>query len=169
MKKQSKSNTRSRSTSRIANKQHHRNNSRILSADHIADYTSSDLIPESEGETDGKIKEKKYSKQKQEHGDYSDKDDKVHDKLATMTLKKTFTSMLSKLPFADNKAETSSVKENGRSKSETSGHSTLDRATYQKRQMKKGSGNLGRAHSASSVNLQHKGTRVLNTSKEIDH
>ena len=50
-----------------------------------------------------------------------------------------------------------------------SGHSTLDRATYQKRQMKKGSGNLGRAHSASSVNLQHKGTRVLNTSKEIDH
>jgi hypothetical protein len=74
------------------------------------------------------------------------------------TLKKTFTSMLSKLPFAANNADISSVSENSSIKSETSGHSTIDKSTYQKRLMKKGSENLGRARSASSVNLQHKPT-----------
>ena len=97
----------------------------------------------------------------QEHSDYSAKDDKEPEKPAMKTLKKTFTSMLSKLPFAANHAETSSVSENGSIKSEISSQkaasSTLERSTNQKRLMKKGSGNLGRAKSASSVNLEHKG------------
>ena len=108
----------------------------------------------------------------EEHSDYSYKNDKVPDKPAMKTLKKTFTSMLSKLPFAANNAETSSVSENGSVKSEISGHreaaSTLDRASYHKRLMKKFSGNLGRAHSDSSVNLQHKGNkRVFTSYKEL--
>ena len=89
-------------------------------------------------------------------------DDKVPDKPAMQTLKKTFTSMLSKLPFTVNHAETRSVSENGSVKSETSGHreeiSKLDGSTYQEKLQKNGSGNLGREHSASSVNLQNEGT-----------
>ena len=115
-----RTNSKSRSTSRVANKQHSRNNSRILSADHIqkthkedTDYTSSELTSESEGENNGKINKQKYSNQMQEHSDYSAKDDKVPDKPAMQTLKKTFTSMLSKLPFTANHRETSLVSENG--------------------------------------------------------
>ena len=174
MKKHSRSisNTRSRSTSRVANKTNNINVTRNLNKGQInktyeedTDYTSSELISESEGEIDGKIKQQGYSKKIQEHSDYSDKNDKVTDKPAMKTLKKTFTSMLSKLPFATNHAETSSESENGSIKSETSGHweaaSTLDRSAYQKRLMKKGSGNLGRAHSASSVNVEHKGIKTF--------
>ena len=130
----------------------------MLSADHIqkthkedTDYTSNELTSESEGENDGQINKQKYKNHMQERSYYSAKDDEEPEKPAMQTLKKTFTSMLSKLPFAANYAETSSVS------SHREAASTLDRSTSQKRLMKKGSGNLGRAKSASSVNLQHKG------------
>ena len=65
---------------------------------------------ESESEIErgrGKLLEKKYSNQLEEISDYSSKEEILSDKPAMNTLKKTFTAMLSRMPFARNSADAS--------------------------------------------------------------
>ena len=84
------------------------------------------------------------------------------EKPAIKTLKKTFTSMLSRIPFSRNHTDTSSISEYDSDESEMAiqSHeaSTLDRSKYRKKQAKKMSGNLERARSETSVNKTHSGS-----------
>ena len=80
------------------------------------------------------------------------------------TLKKTFSAMLSKMPFARRRVDTTSISDNCSVMSKSSkawdATSTIDRALFNR-----GSGrvrrstNLGRANSTASVNIKNSGIR----------
>ena len=122
-----------------------------------------DIVYSSEDDCDfekeGKeIKERKYSNQLKECSEYSSKDELLTDKPAMNTLKKTFSSMLSRIPtFSRQRADSSSISDNcsvlSRNSKPWDAASTIDRALYGSRKERK-SNNLGRANSSASVNIK---------------
>ena len=119
----------------------------------------------------GKMKEMKVSNQLREFSDYSGKDEDDDDKPAINTLKKTFSSMLSKMPgFARQSEDSSSTSDNCSVMSKSSkawdASSTLGKSLYRK---PKESSALSRANSTASVNIKSSGSFscVCNTTVKL--
>ena len=122
-------------------------------------YTTS----ESDEEKDQKLSKKKSSNKILENNEYSSNDGT---KPAIKTLKKTFTSMLSRIPFSRNHTDTSSISEFDSDESEMVRNEagTLDRSNYRRKQAKKQSGKHERARSETSLNQTHSGALKHNCS-----
>ena len=114
----------------------------------------------------GNVKERKYSNQLKECSDYSSsRDELLTDKPAMNTLKKTFTNMLSKIPFTRNRADSSSISDNCSVMSKSSkawdATSTLGRLSHMGSRTDKNSTKIGRANSTASVNIKKSGNILI--------
>ena len=127
-------------------------------------YSSEDDSELDSNDEEKTAKERKYSNQLKECSDYSSKDELLTDKPAMNTLKKTFTSMLSKMPFARSRADSSSISDNCSVRSKSSKAwdtaSTIDRSVFRSGDRNKRAKNLARANSSASVNIKNSGIYI---------